>query len=248
MDEFNNNNNENENNSFKEESFSEPNGRQQFDPYNMPYGQQPDRRNNPYNMPNDRQSNSNNMPDNQQDNPYNMPNERQNNSYSPYNNPYGQQQIPPNYDPYKMPPPQNPYSGVYVDEYGMPYKTGLATASLIIGIISLLLTVSFLIFIPPLGILPIIGIILGCIYKSKHQPVGKGTSTAGIVCSAVSLGLSALFLLLCVYVALNYMPELMDYLKSYSPELYDQYYDMFHDMYPEWFDNAAIFFSKIFMK
>lgn len=233
MDEFNNNNNnENENSSFKEESFSEPNDR--YDPYNMPYGQQQDRQNNPYNMPNDQQSN-----------PYNMPNDRQSNLY---NNPYGQQQIPPNYDPYKMPPPQNPYSEMYVDQYGMPYKTGLATASLIIGIISLLLTVSFLIFIPPLGILPIIGIILGCIYKGKHQPVGKGTSTAGIVCSAVSLGFSVLFILLCVYVALNYMPELMDYLKSYSPELYDQYYDMFHDMYPEWFDNAAIFFSKIFMK
>ncbi|MGN0552480.1 MAG: hypothetical protein ACI4I1_03800 [Oscillospiraceae bacterium] len=232
MDEFNNNNNNNENQNFGEESFAEQERRSeqqgQYDPYNMPLGQQ----------------NVNPQPMQQQYQQY------QQNQQGSYDTSYaGQRQVPPNFDPYKQPLPQNPYGGgMYCDANGMPYKTGLATASLVLGIISLVLTFTSLIFIPPLGIIPIIGIILGCVYKGKHQPVGKGASTAGIICSAVSLVLCVLFLVLCVYLVMNYMPEMMDFLKSYSPEMYDEYYDMFHDMYPEWFNTVAALFSRFFVK
>lgn len=257
MDEFNNNNNNNENQNFGEESFAEQERRSeqqgQYDPYNRPLDGQGQY--DPYNMPLDGQNanpqpnpqNPYNMPHAGQQNPYNMPNSGQ---QDPYNTSYANgQQVPPDFDPYKQPLPQNPYGGgMYFDANGMPYKTGLATASLVLGIISLVLTFTSLIFIPPLGILPIIGIILGCVYKGKHQPVGKGASTAGIICSAVSLVLCVLFIVLCVVVVLNYMPQMMEFLKSYSPEVYDQYYEMFHDMYPEWFDTVAALFGKLFIK
>ncbi|MGN1136862.1 MAG: DUF4190 domain-containing protein [Oscillospiraceae bacterium] len=237
MDEFNNNNNNNENQNFGEESFAEQERRNeqqgQYDPYNSPINGQGQY--DPYNMPLDQQ-NPQPAPQQYQQNPYNM-------SYA------GQHQVPPDFDPYKQPLPQNPYGGgMYFDANGMPYKTGLATASLVLGIISLVLTFTSFIFIPPLGLLPIIGIILGCVYKGKHQPVGKGASTAGIICSAVSLVLCVLFIVLCVVIFLNYMPQMMEFLKSYSPEVYEQYYDMFYDMYPEWFDTAAALFSRFFVK
>lgn len=177
--------------------------------------------------------------------PYNMPLEQEERPVKSieYDTSYSSQNhIPPDFDPYKQPVPQNiQYGGLYLDANGMPYKTGLATASLVIGIVSLVLTFSFMIFIPPLGILPIIGIILGCVYKGKKQPVGKGTSTAGIICSAASLVLSVGFIAICVYAVMNYMPEIMEYLKAIDPDIYEQYYEMFYEMYPEWF--GGIFFK-----
>lgn len=220
MDDFNNNENKN----FGEESFTEKERREEQNGQN---GQQYD----PYNMPLEQQQ----RPAQQ---PYNT-------SYTGY---AGNQQIPPDFDPYKQPLPQGQYNGMYVGTNGMPYKTGLATASLVIGILSLVLTFSGFIFIPPLGLLPIVGIVLGCIFKSKKYPVGNGASTAGIICSVIALVLSILFIILCVYIVMNYMPQVMEMLKSYSPEVYDQYYDMFHDMYPEWFNSAAALFAKFIIK
>lgn len=215
MDDFNNNN---ENKELGKDSFSEQeirneqNGQQtEYDPYNMPYGQQ-------------------------------QTPQQYNTSYT--NN----QQVPPNFDPYKQPYPQGQYNGMYLDRNGMPYKTGLATASLVLGILSLVLTFSGFIFIPPLGLLPLVGLILGCVYKSKHYPVGKGLSTAGIICSVAALVLSILFLALCLFIVMNYMPEFLELLKSIDPELYEQYYDMFHELRPEWFDTAAALFAKLFIK
>lgn len=236
MDEFNNNNN-NENQNFGEESFAEQERRNeqqgQYDPYNSPINGQGQY--DPYNMPLDQQ-NPQPAPQQYQQNPYDT-------SYA------GQRQVPPDFDPYKQPLPQNPYGGgMYFDANGMPYKTGLATASLVLGIISLVLTFTSLIFIPPLGLLPIIGIILGCVYKGKHQPVGKGASTAGIICSVISLVLCVLFLVLCVVIVLNYMPQMIEFLKSYSPEVYEQYYDMFYDVHPEWFDTVAALFGRFLVK
>lgn len=228
MDEFNNNENKN----FGEESFADKERREE---QNVQNGQQDGY--DPYNMPLE-----------QQQRPAQQPRQAQ----QPYNTSYsnnGQQQIPPDFDPYKQPLPQGQYNnGMYVDPNGMPYKTGLATASLVIGILSLVLTFSGFIFIPPLGLLPIVGIVLGCIFKGKKYPVGKGASTAGIVCSAIALVLSIIFIILCVYIVMNYMPQLMEMLKSYSPDVYDQYYDMFHDMYPEWFNTAAALFAKFIVK
>lgn len=230
MDEFNNNN---ENKNFGEESFAEQERRnenvqnvpqEQYDPYNMPLGQQ--------NAQQPQQPYNNSYAANQQ---------QYNTSYA------ANQQVSPNFDPYKQPiSPQ--YNNMYAAPNGMPYKTGMATASLVLGILSLVLTFSGFIFIPPLGLLPIVGLILGCIYKSKHYPVGKGLSTAGIICSVVALVLSILFLVIVVYVMMNYMPQVMEILKNQSPEVYQQYYDMFHDAYPQWFDTAAALFAKFIIK
>lgn len=218
MDEFNNNNNEKKN--FGEESFAEQERRSENvqQPQNTPYD------------------------------PYNMPLEQQGQPVS-YNSPYPiNQQVPPDFDPYKQPLPQGQYqyNGMYTDPNGMPYKTGLATASLVIGILSLVLTFTGLIYLIP--ILPIVGIILGCIYKGKRYPVGKGVSTAGIICSSIALALSILFIALCIFIVMNHMPEVMQMLKSQSPDVYQQYYDMFHDTYPEWFNTAAALFAKFIIK
>lgn len=220
MDEFNNNNNEKKN--FGEESFAEQERRNENvqQPQNTPYD------------------------------PYNMPLEQQGQPVS-YNTPYPiNQQVPPDFDPYKQPLPQGQYqyNGMYTDPNGMPYKTGLATASLVIGILSLVLLFTGFLFIPPLGVLPIVGIVLGCIYKGKRYPVGKGASTAGIICSVVALVLSIIFIVFIVYIVMNYMPEVMQILKSQSPDVYQQYYDMFHDTYPEWFNTAAALFAKFIIK
>lgn len=220
MDEFNNNNNEKKN--FGEESFAEQERRSENvqQPQNTPYD--------PYNMPLEQQG---------------RPVSR-NTSY-PIN-----QQVPPDFDPYKQPLPQGQYqyNGMYTDPNGMPYKTGLATASLVIGILSLVLLFTGFLFIPPLGVLPIVGIVLGGVYKSKHYPVGKGVSTAGIICSSIALALSILFIALCIFIVMNYMPQVMEILKNQSPDVYQQYYDMFHDTYPEWFNTAAALFAKFIIK
>lgn len=230
MDEFNNNENKN----FGEESFADKERREEQNTQ-QDVGSQPEQSGyDPYNMPFEQQQRT---PQAQQ--PYNT-------SYA--NN--SQQQVPPDFDPYKQPLPQGQYqyNGMYTDPNGMPYKTGLATASLVIGILSLVLTFVGIIFIPPLGLLPIVGIILGCIYKGKRYPVGKGASTAGIICSVVALVLSILFIVFIVYIVMNYMPEVMQMLKSTDPDVYQQYYDMFHDIYPEWFNTAAALFAKFIIK
>ncbi len=260
MDEFNNNENKN----FGEESFADKERREEqntqqdagsqpeqsgYDPYNMPFEQQQraPQAQQPYNTSYANNGQQQVPPDYD---PYKQPFPQ---AQQPYNTSYannGQQQVPPDFDPYKQPLPQGQYqyNGMYTAPNGMPYKTGLATASLVIGILSLVLIFTGLIFIPPLGFLPIVGIILGCVYKSKHYPVGKGTSTAGITCSAVALVLSLLFIVLIVYVVMNYMPEVMQMLKSTSPDVYQQYYDMFHDTYPDWFNTAAALFAKFIIK
>lgn len=102
--------------------------------------------------------------------------------------------------------------------YMQEYPTGLATASMVIGIISIVIFFGFYSF-PPLLLLPIIGIILGCVYKSKRYPVGRGSSTAGIVCSVISLVLFIAVLILAV-ANIQYLLELI---KDYDPAAYEQY-------------------------
>lgn len=244
MDDFNNNENKN----FGEESFADKERREEQNSQNVndQFGSSQPTQNA------DGQFGGSRPAQNGYD-PYNMPFEQQGapQPQQPYNMSYannGQQQVPPNFDPYKQPLPQNQYQygGMYTDPNGMPYKTGLATASLVIGIISLVLTFTGMIYIVP--ILPIIGIILGCIYKGKHYPVGKGASTAGIICSVIALVLSILFIVLIVYIMMNYMPQVMELLKESDPNVYQQYYDMFHDTYPEWFNTAAALFAKFIIK
>ncbi|MGN1101509.1 MAG: hypothetical protein ACI4RG_04895 [Huintestinicola sp.] len=246
---------------------SNPYNQQSANPYNLPNS-------NPYNQPNSNPYNQQNVspynqpnsnPYNQQNagaynqggNTYNMPGAYQNNYSVPpqqgsYNN--AQQSA---YDPYKQ--PYDPYKQPYAyNQYGGyqngTYPTGMAVASLIIGIMSILL-MFFMLAFPVLGILPIIGIVLGVVYKSKHYPVGKGLSTAGIVTSAVSIGLVLLiFVGLVIWMMTlmmgdgSEMQQLMQYVKNLSPEVYEEYYNQFYNDYPQWFEGISALFASIFKR
>lgn len=222
MDEFNN-----DRNPFDEEKQSTPNpyaAQQDFTPYQQqdPYNQQPQQ--NPYNQ--------------QPQNPYNQQPQ----------NPYNQQQQPqyqqPPHNPYNQ-QPQNPYYqqpqayGGY-QPYPQRQSTGMAMASLVLGIISIV-GAFFSLFIIPL-IIPLIGLILGIVYKTKHYSVGRGLSTAGIITSAIGLVLP--FVLLVVMIAA--MPALIEYVRQTSPEEYKQLYDMYSEQFPQWFSEAAIFIKNLF--
>jgi hypothetical protein len=100
------------------------------------------------------------------------------------------------------------------------YPTGLATGSLVLGIISFVLGLFIAILPIPLGALPIIGIILGCVHKSKHYPVGKGSSTAGIVLSALTL----VFAIGLIIVSFAMLPYMLEYIYENNPALYDEYF------------------------
>ncbi|MFC5835761.1 DUF4190 domain-containing protein [Nonomuraea insulae] len=101
--------------------------------------------------------------------------------------PYGG---PPGYPP--PAPPGSPY-GQYGPQYGDygPYQqprpgSGLATASLVLGVAS-----PFLVFVCFTGLITaILSIVFGCVALAKR--VGKGRAVAGIVISALSLVLFAI--------------------------------------------------------
>lgn len=226
MDEFNN-----DRNPFEEEKqgtqnpYGEQQGYQQQAPYQQPqnpYNQQPD----PYNQQPNQYS--------QQQNPYSQ----QPNQYNQQQNPYSQ--------PYQQNIPQQGYA--QPRGYGMPYQpyasrqqsTGMAVASLVLGIISIVCAF-FSLFIVPL-IIPLIGLILGIVYKTKHYTVGRGISTAGIITSAIGLVLP--FVLLVVLVAA--MPALIEFVRQNSPEQYKELYDTYSKQFPEWFNEAAIFIKSLF--
>ena len=227
MDDFNNNNDP-----FNEQK---PDNTQ---PQPNPYNQQPGQ--NPYAMPS-QQGNPYN-----QTNPYNQP---QGNPYNqPQGNPYAMpnQQIPYNQQAQQMQQVQSPYASYgQATAYGTPYQnqsTGLAVGSLVLGIISIVLSL-FVFAAPFLIILPIIGLILGIVFKSKHLPVGKGLSTAGIITSVCGLVLPVLILILFTVLMMNhamdgFMSDMLKQIKATDPELYQQYYDMLGESFPEWFEGV----------
>lgn len=153
------------------------------------------------------------------------------------------QQIPPQYDP-RYNPQYNPQS--HYQQY-VPYQQepsiGMAVASLVLGIVSIVFSY-FIAALPVLYVLPIIGIILGVLFKKKNMPAGKGLANAGIITSAVAIGLTIIFYLFAIYIIQNYMPEIMAYMKQVSPEDYQLFYDMFAEYYPEWFEGLIRFIRK----
>ena len=241
MDEFNNNN---------------PFDEQKPDNTQDPYNQQAQQGQNPYAQGG--QNMNHNMPQNpynqQQGDPYNQQ-AQQGQQGNPYNqqpgqNPYA---MPSQGNPYSQQPGQNPYAmpqqmpyvqGAYGTAY-QPYQnqsTGMAVASLILGIISILLSL-FVFAAPFLIILPIIGLILGIVFKSKHLPVGRGLSTAGIITSVCGIVFPVLILILFTVLLMNhamdgFMSDMLQQIKATDPELYQQYYDMLGDSFPEWFEGV----------
>ena len=133
---------------------------------------------------------------------------------------------------------QNAYAGYS----GIP-DTKLATASLVIGIISLIAW-PFMFVFPPLFVLPIVGLILGIVHKSKHIPEGKGTSTAGIVLSSISLALPVIAIIIIIAM----LPQMLEWLKTNSPEQYQQMYEQYHDQLPYLFNCLQLMIRSLFIR
>lgn len=228
MDEFNNNPfNEEKAGGSSENPYGQsqqPQQPQNYDPYNQQpgQGQQYAQNQQQYDLP----------PQNGQ-NPYG--------AQGGYN--YNQQNIPQG----GYVPPQG-YAANQGYGYNAPYQqpqqsTGMAAASLVLGILSIC-TGLFMFNLPFLFLLPIIGIILGIVFKCKKLPVGKGMSTAGIITSAIGLAIPILLLVFVIVMLVTNGAELMQMLKEMSPEQYEQLYEMYGDQFPQWFSDATSLFLK----
>lgn len=145
---------------------------------------------NPYNDPYRNGQNQTNW----QQQPYGSGYQNSNNGY--YNNNYYQQGNP--YDPYQNQGPA-------------PYN-GLAIASLVIGIVSIVPCCLFPYLCIPLNI---VGLILGII--SRKKPYGRGMGLAGIIVNIAFLVLSIVWLIIVLYVYTN-MPA-------------DLTYELYHEMF-----------------
>ena len=172
------------------------------------------------------------------------PQQPQNQQYQPYQQNYNYNQQDINQQGY-IPPQQDGYGYGYQQYTPYPQQPsqGMAIASLVIGIISILFAFITAMY-PVLFVVPIIGIVLGALHKSKHLPVGKGLSTAGIVTSIVGIVLTLLVYVLCVVLVLFCMEEMMDFLRQYSPEDYEMLYEMYGEQFPDWFTEAVKFFVR----
>lgn len=111
----------------------------------------------------------------------------QGNSYGQYQDPYGQQAYGPS-GAYQQPYPQQPYPQ-------QQPASGLATASMILGIISIPLGLFFSIG----GIIcAIIGLVLASMAKKRGNQ--SGVRTAGFICSIIGLILSIILLIFTIVV------------------------------------------------
>lgn len=203
---------------------------------------------------------------NKEPNPFDEQNSESNPYGMPTDDPYNQlpkqnvDQYQQNMSSYNMPPQQsaNPYrQDTYYNQqsipqqgYAAPYQgyrpyqqkpsTGLAVASLVLGILSIVLAIPMMAW-PFLFVLPIIGLVLGIIFKCRHLPVGKGLSTAGIVTSVCGIVLPILIVVIVVVLMLThqldgFMSDMLNELRETSPEQYKDYYDQLYDTFPEWFE------------
>lgn len=230
MDEFNN-----DKNPFDEQ----PSGGQDANPYAQQGGNQQNV--NPYaQQSGDPYNQQGGNPYNQQQNanPYNQPAQNPYNQQPQNANPYQQ-------NPYAQPNQQNfnPYAQYGMQPITQQTSTGMATASLVLGIISIVMGIPMLMFMP-LFILPIIGLVLGIVFKTKHLPVGKGLSTAGIITSSIGLVLPIVIIIIAAFWLLANGAEAMEYIRQVSPELYEEYREQFGDQFPEWFTNVLYFIFK----
>ncbi|MDE6762472.1 MAG: hypothetical protein K2J73_02190 [Oscillospiraceae bacterium] len=218
MDEFNNN-------PFNEDKTAGGNSTDPYNTQNDPFNQQPVQGQNgqPYQQP------------------YNVP--PQNGQYQQGQNPYIMPQGDYGYNQQNI--PQNGYAAP--QGYGVPYQpqqsTGMAVASLVLGIISIC-TGLFMFSFPFLFLMPIIGIILGIVFKSKKLPVGKGMSHAGIITSVIGLVIPLALLVFVVVMLVTNGAELMQYLKQISPEQYEQLYEIYGEQFPQWFSGAISFLIR----
>ena len=146
-----------------------------------------------------------------------------------------------NFNPYAQ---QGGWQGMQQAQYNaVQQSTGMATASLVLGIISIVMGLPAL-ALPFLFLIPIIGLILGIVYKTKHLPVGKGLSTAGIITSSIGLVLPIVIVFIAAFWLIANGAEAMEYIRQISPELYEEYREQFGDQFPEWFTSVLYFIFK----
>jgi hypothetical protein len=139
-------------------------------------------------------------------------------------------------DPYTQGYQAPPASGSQY-AYGEPYRnypTGLATASLVIGIVSIVFAVLNAILFP-LIIVPIVGLILGIVYKTKRFPVARGTSTAGIICCSLGIVFPILILVASFALVLG-AGGMMEEYRTQNPEEYEQIMDQYESQMEPYFE------------
>ncbi len=142
-----------------------------------------------------------------------------------------------------VPPQQGGYGYKQYTPYPQQPSQGMAIASLVIGIASIVFALLIAMF-PFLIVVPIIGIILGALHKGKHLPVGKGISTAGIVTSIISIVLTILIYVGCFLLVIFCMDEMIDFIRQTSPEDYEMLYELYGEQFPEWFGEAIRFIFR----
>ncbi|MBQ8663774.1 MAG: DUF4190 domain-containing protein [Eubacterium sp.] len=95
---------------------------------------------------------------------------------------YNEPNKPEEYSYEEIPPTEQPtYDPVYT-EPPKPEKTGMAVASLVLGIVAVVLSCTYVNVV-----LAIISIILGVIYLVKKPTARKGMAIAGIILSIASI-------------------------------------------------------------
>ena len=140
-----------------------------------------------------------------------------NNDYNENVHSYQSEEFPPTGGPSYTPPlDSNPgYAPHYTD--AKPPKRGMAIASLVLGIISLI-TSLFAINI----ITGVIGIVLAGVFLSKKQREGRGMAIAGLVLNIISIAIFVLFVVVIVVFATQMM--------SADPAFTEFYYEMMEGM------------------
>lgn len=102
---------------------------------------------------------------------------------------------------------QAPPQAYYPQPQPVQPGNGMATASLVLGIIGLII-------FPWAFICGTLGIIFGCIAKSNGNKTGK--PTAGIVCGAIGIAIFIIFIVIAVIAAMSIYDNAMGYLDYYN--------------------------------
>ena len=151
-----------------------------------------------------------------------------------------------------IPPQHGGYGYQQYTPYPQQPSQGMAIASLVIGIVSIVFALVTA-CLPFFAIVPIIGIILGALHKGKHLPVGKGLSTAGIITSIVGLILPVIIFILLIVLIFSFgndpafssmMRESIDMIRETSPEEYETLYEAYSEIFPSWFSEGFRFIFR----